>query len=805
MTIEDYLLMIEKTAITILSNTQTRSIGVPPFRKGFPPFFKGGQGGFLGGICKSRLPRWICQSNGSICGVLILLLILCSLCAYAQTGKITGVVLQRGSREPVPQVKVALGATEQDTLTDSSGSFIFDEVTPGEYQITVVGIGYKSEDHKVKVAPGETVQVKIYLEKSSFLLDGIVVTAPRPTKTISRQTLSSDEIKRIPGTGGDALRALQSLPGVAVMNDFSGQLYIRGGAPEDNLFLFDRIFLFYPYHFGGLVSTLNTDIIDKIDVFAGGFGAEFGADSQAVVDILSRAGRKDRFGSKANINMLMSEILLEGPIGQRCSWYLAGRRSYIDLFPIEVEQITAFPRFWDYQLKFDYDITAGQHLSFNAFGSDDFMALRIKEEDVTDNPEFAGNFHYKNAFHTQGLHLQSIFSEKLSSKLSISHIPYLLDIKFGKGYFIRIEPDMYSVQDDIVYKLTPKCNLETGLVLSSGMLSIKSFFTRPPEEGDPSYDFSTATKIEMDTEERFTYAEGYSQWRYSPLETISLALGGRLDYFNLTDAFSLEPRASLSLELPIDTKLRFAWGQYLQSPQPFHIMTEWGNPGVKDSTATHYILEAERQLSADTILKVACYYKKLADLITQTEDDRRYLNQGRGFARGAEIFLKHEIGERFFGWLSYAYSRSRRQDAPSEPERLYSFDQTHVATLTGSYKLTPMWEIGAKWHYSTGTPYTPITCAEVNKFYHPKTGETRCIVPTYGEINSERIPSFHRLDVRINKSFIFDRWQMALYLEVLNLYNRKNVLTIDYNDDYSKQEAVHQLPIIPYFGMTMEF
>jgi len=735
----------------------------------------------------------------------ILLFTICSLCAYAQTGNITGMVLKRSSREPVPEVKVAIAGTERSTLTDSAGSFVFDEVACGEHNIIVVAAGYKSEERKVEVAPGEAIQIKIYLEKAGFLLDEIVINAPRLTKTISRQTVSAREIKRIPGTGGDALRALQSLPGVAVMNDFSGQLYIRGGAPEDNLFLFDRTYLFYPYHFGGLVSTINADIIDKIDVLAGGFGAEFGADSQAVVDIRSRAGREDKCGVKVNVNMLMSEGLIEGPIGERCSWYLAGRRSYIDLFPIEVEQITAFPRFWDYQLKLDCDITEGEHLSFNAFGSDDFMAFHIKEEDVTDYPEFAGKFHYRSGFHTQGLHLKSILSDRLSSNLSISHTPYLFDIKFGKGYFIRIEPDMYSIRDDVLYTLTPKYKVETGLLFTSGMASVKSFFTRPPEEGEVDYDFSTAEKIRTDAKERFTFVEGYVQCRYSPVEKISLALGGRLDYFNLTDEISLEPRASLSLDLPIDTNLRFAWGRYLQSPQAFQIMEEWGNPDVKDSTATHYILEAERQLSTDTILKVACYYKKLSDLITGTEDERRYLNQGTGFSRGAEIFLKHEIKERFFGWLSYAYSLSHRQDKPSEPERLYTFDQTHVATITGSYKLTPTWEIGTKWHYSTGTPYTPITCEEVNKYHNPKTGETRCIELTYGKINSERISPFHRLDVRVNKSFIFDRWKMLFYLEILNLYNRKNVLTIDYNDDYSEQEEVHQLPIIPYFGITMEF
>lgn len=171
-------------------------------------------------------------------------------------------------------------------------------------------------------------------------------------------------------------------------------------------------------------------------------------------------------------------------------------------------------------------------------------------------------------------------------------------------------------------------------------------------------------------------------------------------------------------------------------------------------------------------------------------------------ARGMELFLRHHASTRFFGWASYAYVRSERRDRPGDPWRLYSFDQTHVTTLTGSYKLTPTWEIGAKWQYSTGNPYTPVIDAALER--HPTTG-LPTYRPVYGDVNSERVPPFHRLDIRINKSFTFDQWEMGVYLELLNAYNRKNVLTVDYNYDYTEQDVVNQLPLLPYFGVTAEF
>lgn len=171
-------------------------------------------------------------------------------------------------------------------------------------------------------------------------------------------------------------------PSITVANDFNGVPYIRGGAPEDNVFYVDRSPIGYPYHFGGLLSTLSSEVIERIDVYAGGFGAEFGTDAQAIIDIYSREGNEQSLSGKLNTNLIYSEGLLEGPLGDKGSWYLGGRRSYVDLLPIEVDQITAFPRFWDYQFKATYDLNAKHEVTANPFAADDFMELKLGLDDV---------------------------------------------------------------------------------------------------------------------------------------------------------------------------------------------------------------------------------------------------------------------------------------------------------------------------------------------------------------------------------------------------------------------------------------
>lgn len=722
--------------------------------------------------------------------------------SLATTGEIHGTVYRRGSRQPLANVTVQLIETDRRLMTDENGEFRFDKLFPGKYTLTVFAPGYRIPgDDIVVVKPGQAAELKIYLERIEFLFDEILVKAERFPPTVSRRTLQALEIKRIPGTAGDALRALQALPGIGVANDFDGQLYIRGGAPEDNRFYFDRSPIGYPYHFGGLVSTISSEVIERIDVYPGGFGANFGDDAQAVIDIYSRRGKQDGVSGKFNMNLLYSEGVVEGPIGKRGSWYAAGRRSYVDLLPIKVAEITAFPRFWDYQVKGSFDLRPKHQLTLNAFAADDFMELKLGLDNVDNDPTLAGKFHFKNSFNGQGIHLRSLFTNRLTSNLSISRSFNFFNISFGQGFFLRIEAPAYEFRDDVTYRLTPNHQLESGLLLSTAPVKVSSFFSRPPDEGDPSFDFTLEEKVESNFSERFNQIEGYLQNRYSPFAFLSIALGFRLDYFNLTDQLSLGPRGSVTLKIPSGSEIRFAYGRYEQSPQPHQILPEFGNPDAKSSAAIHYILEVERQLSSATGIKAAGYYKDLSDLITRDQQDA-YLNQGEGFARGVEVFLRHRGGERFFGWASYAYALSRRRDRPSDPERLYSFDQTHVATLTANYKLTRTWEIGAKWQYSTGTPYTPVM--DTTLMHNPNT--SRLVhVPIYGETNSVRLPPFYRLDIRINKSFIYDRWQMGIFLELLNAYNRKNVLDFDYNDDYTEQDVVHQLPLIPYLGVTAEF
>ena len=724
--------------------------------------------------------------------------------ALAQTGTIQGTVYNNDTKAPLAGAEVRILQTDELQKTDENGKFVFSTVPEGTYTlVTTVPETELIQRTSVVVAAGESQKTEIYVATEPVRLEGVEVIDKRLPKTVTKKSIQADEIKRLPGTGGDFLRALPAIPGIGVANDFSGALYIRGGSDEDNLYYFDRVPVGYPYHFGGLVSSLSSEIIDDIDVYPGGYGAEYGVDSQAVIDISSKNDSPTNFGGKFNLNLLFSEGLLQGKIGEKGFWYAAGRRSYIDFFseylPFNTESITAFPRFWDYQLKAGYDLGEKHQLFFNLFASGDRFALKLDGENLDE--DFRGNTSFESGFEGAGIHLRSFLTERLTSFLSLTRSDFLFDLNFGSALSINIDAPSYTLREDLTYELNPKHRLESGLILGIEPGQVTGTFARIPDEGEVDYDIRFEEKVPLNEYVRGQRIEGYLQDRYTLLPFLSAVFGLRFDYFNRTDELSIQPRGSLLVELPNSSELQFSYGVYNQAPIPALLSPTVGNPALKPSRASHYILELKRQLSQETKIEIAAYYKDLTGLAT-TDEEAAYLNQGVGYAQGTEIFLRHQRGDRFFGWISYAYALSKRRDRIGEPYRFYSFDQTHVATLAASYNLTATWEFGAKWQYRTGNPYTPVEEARIQ--FDPRNGRP-IYIPIYGETNSDRLPAYHRLDLRVSKIFQFTGWKLGIFLELLNTYNRKNLLDYNYSDDYKTRNDINQLPILPYFGITAEF
>ena len=797
--------------------------------------------------------------------VIILFVFTIPVSVLAQTGDIEGTVYQRNTEQPLAGADVYITETKHTQKTDKNGVFRFIELPEGTYTFVVThALETTPTSISVAISSGDTTEIKIYLGEA-VKLETVVVEGKRLPPTISRTDIRGSELLRIPGAANDALKGLTTLPSIGIPNDYFGVLYIRGSEPGSNLYYLDRTPLGYPFHWGGLLSTISSETIEKIGIYRGGYGAQFGLDSQSVLDIHARDSIEERFNGKFNLNIFYAEGLLEGRIGEDGYVSVSGRRSYYDLiagqlYERQTGNTQQFPFSSDYQFKFAYPVTENHYLTLNAFAATDHFHFEAEEpDDQADADPLDFTVFFNNGFNSQGIHLRSNFTDNLTSYLSLTRSSNYLDIdaniafsettvtdkdgtpiakyKDAVDYRVKVNAPIYTLREDVSYQLTPTLQLEQGFlfafspanstehadypafeeeVLDEAALN-ELIQTNPGKVGiddDGNARIRTMKTRDYEFGHDLQRAEGYLQTRYAPLPVLSVALGVRLDYLDLIEQLSIQPRGSISIKLPIGSDLRFAYGHYEQSPQLSQLLSENGNPALQSTLTRHYIMEIEHELSSETEFEFATYYKDAQNLITEDEISN-FRNQGTGYIAGVEAFLRHRVPERFFGWISYAYTHAERRENPEATYQPYLFDNTHIVSIVANYNFSPDFEIGAKWQYLSGTSEAPISTLIL--IQDPV---TRGLNPLFAGLDralSAELTPYHKLDLRISHKWNFRGVKIGGFIEVLNVYNRKNTIgfvleegTFEVQGEEFEIEAQEiaegsQLPLLPYFGLTVEF
>ena len=719
-------------------------------------------------------------------------------------------------------------------------------------------------------------------------MEAITVETER-LKTSPQYTLRGDLLRRMTGSGGDPIRGIARLPSVGTVNDFMGVLSIRGGAPGDNLYYFDRLPLGYPYHLLGIVSVVSSEAIEKVDVHPGGFGAEFGADSQAVIDIHSHPQKLEALGwldGMLKPSFIYSEGFLSGALSFREKpaakapketdkksfldfsknillddaevfgrdadetgekpastdqeflenralpgqgyWYAFGRLSYLEPFFELASRLVALedlvrevPRFWSYQLKGVYKLNENHGMVLNAVTAYDASEFRLGSNEVH-NSDLRGPLSSENPFDVQGIHFYSRLLPRFRSILSFTRSFTENELAFGEGYYYRTAASVYALRNDFTYTTSSENTdevVEFGYLLSNTPSTVISDGARRPEEGDPDYEFRIRHKLEkvnvIETG-NLHRLEGYLQARQHLFTSNVLGtFGMRASYFNLTDNLSLQPRAQLRYSLPWEAFLYLSYGRYAQNPRFDQFMLGVpANTSLEQSLATHYILELRQTLPFGAQVNIAGYYKTLRDLIIYNKDEKQYQNGQAGFVRGFEVSFEQKISDSFDGWVAYAYTVSKRRDFSEKFHRFYTYNSPHVLTVATSYSAPPglllsvplidTFDISGKWQYQSGVLYAPLVGRAPFTNFRTKEKKWR---PLYGEWT--RAAPYHRLDVSLRFGLLGgleDKgWELGVALEIWNIYNRNNILEIRYSPNFTKEEPISQLPIIPFLAITLEF
>ncbi len=638
----------------------------------------------------------------------------------------------------------------------------------------------------------------------------IEVEGERRKREPTMRVLEMEEVTKLPGTNGDALRAVQNMPGLARPPGLAGLLIVRGSSPNDTQVFVDGTNVPIAYHFGGLSSVVPSEMLDNIDFYPGNFGPEYGRASGGIIDIGSKSPRKEGWGGLFQLDTLDARILADVAISEDTRVLIGGRRSWVDVWlgPVLEESgasVRTAPVYYDYQAMIEHDVTNDTTVRLFALGSDDKLALLLAAPDAED-PANGGDVSLHQGFwRVQGRADTRLTNDlRWTTSVSVGHDTS----QFTSGNLnLDVGFDRLDARSELRARLIPELSVLGGVDVQTGTYDVS--WRLPPidfDDGGTGGPLFGRPLTEIRGDGTFVRPGGYVQMEITPASGLSILPGLRADYYKDAADWSVDPRLGVRYDLPgFDrrTTLKGGVGIYHQPPEPYESIEPFGTPGVESERALHYSLGVERELTRAIELSVEGFYKDLAELVISTPDGTSesgvtYENEGIGRVYGGELLLRYKPEGRFFGWVAYTLSRSERKDAPEDSWELFDYDQTHILTALGSMKLGRGWQLGARFRYVTGSPYTPNIGGIVDYdagVYAPLEDPQH---------NSGRLPAFHQLDVRVDKTWEFQSWKLSTYLDLQNAYNRKNTESIDYNYDFSESKPLPGLPILPVIGIRGE-
>jgi TonB family protein len=695
----------------------------------------------------------------------------------------------------------------------AKGAFEFVDIPPASYQVDVVASGYKPLAATEELVDGETREVVYRLEREAALYE-TVVRDRRPPREVTRREVTRREITRIPGTGGDALRSVQNLPGMARGSFMSGALIVRGSSPGDTNVYFDEMPVPLLYHFGGLTSVINSDLLERIDFYPGNYSARYGGASGGIVDVYPRAPKTDRLHASIDADIWDASALVETPLGKDWSIAASFRRSYIDAILGAVLpdtggfQFTMAPRYYDYQLITDYHPSEKDNLRLFVFGSDDRMVF-LFGKDMVGNPNFSGDMGIALYFHQLQIRYDHKFSKAISNHVNVGTGLWVNDISAGGMYKLKMTQVPIFLRDEVAIDTGPYFGLRTGIDTEVGWAKWNVVTPMSlPTEGE-QFDPLTANDEALATSGNSWYYRPawYAELEMKAIDRLRLIYGLRIDYYALVQKAGIDPRFVARYEIVDGTTLKGGIGMFHQPPGPEQVDKEWGNPKLELTDAVHYSVGAEQELFQYINISLEGFYKQLSRLVVSSDAmverggemvAERYNNDGRGKVYGLELMIKHNDNGRFFGWIAYTLMKSSRVDHAGEASRLFDYDQTHILTVVASAVLGRGWEAGIRFRLVSGNPQTPV----LGSVYD---ADSDIYWPLYGATNSVRMPLFHQLDVRVDKNWTFKYLKFGIYVDVQNIYNHKNVEGINYSYDYKQKAYLVGLPLLPSLGLKLEY
>ncbi len=794
--------------------------------------------------------------------------------AFSQnTGNVIGTVEDINTHERLRGVSITAMGTAYSTVTDSSGSFKLN-LPVGTYAINVSIVSHKKfTQYNVEISTGNDQIVRYELQPEAKALDGIVVRTNRRTSAIatdmitplSVQRLTTQEIKSSPGGNFDVSKVIQTLPGVGLSNGVGerNDIIIRGGAPNENVYYLDGVEIPVLNHFqtqgssGGAQGILNVSFIESLKLTTSAFDPKYNDALSSTFVINQRNGNPDRLTGNIRASLTETALTLEGPLSAKTTFLSSARKSYLG-WMFKAVDLPIRPNFYDFQYKVNHKFNEKTTLTAIGIGAIDNFSFAPTRKSTPENTYVLRSTPFVNQWtYTMGFNLnRKINNGFMNFTLSRNMFNTTLD-KFEDEKKIEQNRTLLVKSDEVENKFRFDYNkFLNGWKLSAGLDAQYVGYS-----GDVfnriSNEIKDANGNIIAPEKTIQFNSAIHFWKYGVFaqaakwffeDRLLLSGGLRTDMNSFTETGNhplktLSPRLSLSYRLAEKWNLNASAGTYFKAP----IYTALGykdavgnfiNKDMNYTQSTHYVLGTEFLPKNSLRFTLEGFYKRysnypvseatgvsLANQGTQygSVGSERLLSKGKGEAFGIEAFVQQKMTKNLFYVVSYSYVVSKFSgiDGILKPS---SWDNRSLFSATMGYKMKKDWELGLKYRFAGGNPFTPFDMTASQQNYM-LLGQG---IPEMALLNQNRLSNYNQLDFRIDKKINFKKTSLGFYVDIQNLLMQKNEtnpnFTFKRSEDNSgfistdgqpvKMDGSNAIPVIltnktghplPTFGVTFQF
>ncbi len=714
--------------------------------------------------------------------------------AFAQ--ELTLKVLAKGSGIPVSRVEIKIpGASGEKLYTDKAGQAKITVPAAGDGEIELYRHSYETLKIPIADLRGKA-EFEAYVYPASPSDNEVLIRGAKRPET-SRKTISVQEAAKV-APGGDPAQVPKLLPGVQ-SNSFQPDIIVRGSGPNDSRYLIDEWSVPIIFHSVGGISILPDQLLSDVEFSSGGFGAQYGNATGGVVALRTKNEVPEQPKLEFRVNVpIYSGLYYERPLDEKSFIAASARRSYIEkILPFVLkaagaeDSLTVTPLFGDEHLYYFQGRDDG-HLK--VLGMHAYDGLRaVFDSEFSDDEDGRARFSILDRVCLIGAEYRKVLDKDWSVTVS----PYVNDVQ-RKIDITQNRIHIGARSAVVVAELTRRLSKSERLFLGTELGYIRGtadVYAPQPDFSDPFFDFEEAPKIKTRVTRDYRNIAAWISLDQE-LGPVTLTPGVRAFHTTQMERSGADPRLAARFTIDANNTLKSAVGQYSQLPEPRDTNPDFGNPKLKFIRSNHYILGVETKWGDRWLTEFQTFYKRTFALV-RTDPKTKTDNDGDLLAAGFEAFVRRNLTEQLFGWLSYTYSRNKERDSDQETYANSQYDQTHVLNLAGNYKLSAVWDFGGRLVYHTGDTYTKVDDAVYNANldkYQPRTA------PESRNFNG-RLPSYHELDLYTSYDFLYDSWKLTARTGVEFIAVKQQAVGIQNNYDFSKEEYFENLPPIPYIEL----